>query len=155
MENALKAYVADAGGDDSEIYYVCFLAAGNVIFRHEPVGFYKNALVPLKAANSYDEASADEKLDIVSAINRLHKKVERAEFKLDDVKIDPQSAETPPEWLFLDDYEEDFLILNTKSGNLFKVEDFCGCPMITSKGPNFNQEELKAAIRFYKEKINS
>lgn len=92
------------------------------VFKMEMAGLFGNKIYD--ESGFYEQLSTDDKLLFVEKTLWLLEQLEGERKRLDDIKIE-QRAFDVPEWLLLDDWNEDNefdLVINTKTQSTFKFE---------------------------------
>ena len=117
----MKVWLADYL-DDTTTYIFAQKGEDVGIFKMEMAGIFGNKIYD--AGDFYERLSTDDKLLFVEKTLWLLEQLEGERKRLDDIKIEHRAFNVP-EWLLLDDWNEDNnfdLVVNTKTKSTFKFE---------------------------------
>lgn len=116
----MKVWLAESYSDTTYIFAQKGEDVG--VLKMKMTGIFGNMLYD--SGNFYEQLSTDDKLLFVEKTLSLLECLEGEHKCLDDIKIEQQAFDIP-EWLMLDDWNEDNdfdLVVNTKTQSTFKFE---------------------------------
>jgi hypothetical protein len=137
----MKVWLAESYDDTTYVFAQKGEDVG--VLKMEMTGIFGNMLYD--SGCFYEQLSTDDKLLFVEKTLWLLEQLECERKCLDDIKIENQTFDVP-EWLLLDDWNEDNdfdLVVNTKTKSTFKFEYVEGKILATFINSN-NQQCVKA-----------